>query len=41
VVQIDGRLSPDAIEQQVWQKITERFGDASKRQSSNINLQTS
>jgi dTMP kinase len=41
VVLIDGRISTDAIENQIWDALARRFPDLGKHQTSNINLQTS
>jgi dTMP kinase len=41
VVQIDGRLSPDAIEQQVWHQLVNRFPFLASYQSSKISHQPS
>ena len=41
VVQIDGRLSPDAIEQQVWHQLVNRFPVLASYQSSKISHQPS
>ena len=41
VILIDGRLSVDAIEQQIWNELAQRFPDLGKRQTPNIKLQTS
>jgi dTMP kinase len=40
VVQIDGRLSPDAIEQQVWHQLVNRFLVLASYQSSKISHQS-
>ncbi len=41
VVLIDGRSSVDAIEQQIWNALAQRFPDLGKHQTPNIKLQTS
>jgi thymidylate kinase len=41
VVLIDGRISVDAVEQQIWNSLIQRFPDVGKHQTSNIKLQTS
>ena len=39
VVQIDGRVSPDAIEQQVWHELVDRFPVLASYQTSKISHQ--
>ena len=41
VVLIDGRVSIEAIEQQIWNELAQRFPDLGKHQTPNIKLQTS
>src|SRR5207244_12602668 len=41
VVLIDGRSSVDAVEQQIWNALAQRFPDLGKHQTPNIKLQTS
>src|SRR5438309_5492895 len=41
VILVDGRISIDAIEQQIWNALAERFPGLGKHQTSNIKLQTS
>ena len=41
VILIRGRISVDAIEQQIWNKLTQRFPDLGKHQTPNIKLQIS
>jgi dTMP kinase len=41
VVLIDGRISADTIEQQIWNALARHFPDLGKHQTSNVNLQTS
>jgi len=41
VILVDGRISIDAIEQQIWNALAERFPGLGKHQASNIKLQTS
>ncbi len=41
VILIDGRISVDAIEQQIWNALAQRFPDLGKHQTPNIKLQTS
>jgi thymidylate kinase len=40
-VLIDGRISVDAIEQQIWNELAQRFPDLGKHQTPSIKLQTS
>jgi thymidylate kinase len=41
VVLVDGRISVDAVERQIWNSLTQRFLDVGKHQTSNMKLQTS
>jgi thymidylate kinase len=41
VILIDGRLSADIVEDEIWDALTRRFPEVGKHQTSNINLQTS
>jgi len=41
VILIDGRLSVDATEQQIWNELAQHFPDFGKHQTPNIKLQTS
>jgi thymidylate kinase len=41
VILIDGRISIDAIEQQIWDALAQRFPELGKHQTPNIKLQTS
>lgn len=41
VILIDGRISADAIENQIWNALAQRFPDVGKHQTPNIKRQTS
>jgi thymidylate kinase len=41
VILIDGRISPDTIENQIWNTFAQRFPDLGKHQTPKTKLQTS
>jgi len=40
VILIDGRISPDTIENQIWNTFAQRFSDLGKHQTPKTKLQT-